>query len=78
MDDVTQIRVGGQTVGLVGLKAALAEAAEQFNHAPVDHIGKWLRKQLSRWNYIPAGSAEIYEKAFEWEYRKFIGAPVAG
>lgn len=25
MDDVTQIRVGGQMVGLVGLKAALAE-----------------------------------------------------
>jgi ArsR family metal-binding transcriptional regulator len=25
MDDVTQIRVGGQMVGLVGLKAALSE-----------------------------------------------------
>jgi small redox-active disulfide protein 2 len=76
MDDVTQIRVGGQTVGLVGLKAALAKAAEQFNRAPVDHIGKWLREQLSRCNYIPAGSAEMYEKAFEREYRKLIGVPV--
>jgi hypothetical protein len=28
MDDVTQIRVGGQTVGQVGLQAALADAAD--------------------------------------------------
>lgn len=76
MDDVVQIRIGKHMFGIIGLKTALAEAAEQFNHAPVEHIGKWLQEQLSQSNYIPTGSAEMYEKAFEREYRKFIGAPV--
>ena len=77
MDDVVQIRIGKHMVGIIGLKTALAKAAEQFNHAPVDHIGKGLREQLSQHNYIPAGNTELYEKAFEREYRKFIGSPVA-
>lgn len=76
MDDVVQIRIGKHTIGIIGLKTALAEAAERFNRAPVDHVGKWLREQLSQCNYIPAGSAEMYEKALEREYRKLIGAPV--
>ena len=76
MEDVVQIRIGKHLFGIIGLKTALAEAAEQFNHDPVDHSGKWLRERLSRCNYIPAGSAEMYEKAFEREYRKCVGAPV--
>lgn len=76
MDDVVQIRIGKHTFGIIGLKTALAEAAERFNHAPVDHVGKWLRERLSRCNYIPAGNAEMYEKSFGREYRKFVGVPV--
>lgn len=76
MNDVTQIRVGKHVTGIIGLKAALAEAVGQCKGLPDDQIGKVLREILSKRNYIEAGIAKLYEEAFVREYKRSIGAPV--
>ena len=78
MDDVVRIRVGKHHVGIIGLKKALAEAAEKFGHGPAENVGTWLFERLCDRNYIPSRSAEIYEKAFEREYLLFKGAVCQG
>jgi len=42
MDDVTQIRIGRHMAGIIGLKSALAVAAEQCKGMSDDSIGKIL------------------------------------
>lgn len=75
MDDVTQIRVGGQMVGLVGLKAALAEAADQCRGVPHEQVAQNLLERLAKCNYIPKAVAARYQEAFLREYKRYIGAP---
>jgi uncharacterized metal-binding protein len=53
MNDVTQIRVGGQMVGLVGLKAALAEAVDQCRGMTDAQVAQILLERLAKRNYIP-------------------------
>ena len=77
MDDVVQIQVGRNRTGIVGLKQALAEIADEGRSMPDDVVGKRLSEALSKQNYIPESAASKYEAAFVREYRKFIGAPVA-
>lgn len=77
MDDVTQIRVGGQMVGLVGLKAATAEAADQCRGMADEEVAQILLERLSKCNYIPKGGAARYQEAFLREYKRHIGASTA-
>jgi hypothetical protein len=77
MSVVVQVRIGPRgTVGIVGLKEALTEAAQQMKDAPDDVVGKALLSRLSRQNYISKNVTDLYEQAFLREYKKFIGAPV--
>jgi small redox-active disulfide protein 2 len=78
MDDVTQIRVGGQMVGLVGLKAAIAEAADQCRGMADAQVAQILLERLAKRNYIPKEFAARYQEAFLREYKRHIGAPAAG
>jgi small redox-active disulfide protein 2 len=77
MDVVTQIRVGGQTVGLVGLQAVLADAAEQCRGMADEEVARILLERLSKRNYIPKAVAARYQEAFLREYKRHIGAPAA-
>lgn len=73
--DVTQITVGGQPVGILGLKEALSEVAALFPGASDGEISGRLLARLSRSNYIPDRVKDSYAKAFLREYKKMIGAP---
>jgi small redox-active disulfide protein 2 len=77
MDDVTQIRVGGQMVGLVGLQAVLAEVVEQCRGMADEEVARILLERLSKRNYIPKGFAARYQEAFLREYKRHIGAAAA-
>jgi len=73
---VTQIMVGGQRVGIIGLKEVLQEVAARVKEKPEKEIKDVLLSRLSTKNYIPEKVKEEYRTAFFREYRKFIGEPV--
>lgn len=77
MDDIIQIRVSRQMTGFVGLKSALAEAAEQCKGMSDDSIGKILLEKLSGSNYIVRSVAALYEEALLREYKRHIGVHVS-
>jgi small redox-active disulfide protein 2 len=74
-DDITQIRVGKASIGIVGLKAAIADVAERFDEEPDQEIGEELLNRLGRRNYIPERAKQDYEKAFLRAFKKFLGKP---
>ena len=74
-DDVVQIRVNKQSVGIIGLKAAMADMAEEYAERPDDEVGVELLNRLSRKNYIPDHVRPDYAKAFLREFKKFLGKP---
>lgn len=76
MKSITKIRVGKNTIGIIGLKAALTDTAAQFGEAPNDKAGSVLLERLSKQNYIAAPAAALYERAFLREYHRHIGAPL--
>jgi len=51
-DEITQIRVGGDRVGIVGLKIALSELAETCSTRSDQQIASELMERLGRRNYI--------------------------
>lgn len=76
MEDVVQIRVGRHITGIIGLKTALVETAEQCRDMPPDKVAKVLLAKLSQNNYIPQSVASDYEKAFLTAYFQHLGLPV--
>ena len=72
-EDIMQIKVDRQRVGIVGLEAAIADMAEQYAERPDDEVGSELLKRLSRKNYIPDCLRPDYAKAFSREFKKFLG-----
>jgi hypothetical protein len=75
-DEVTQIKVGGDRLGIIGLKSILSEVAESCAAQTDEEIRTELLKRLSRRNYIPASSQEKYGQAFLREFKKLTGQPV--
>ncbi|MFO7785438.1 MAG: thioredoxin family protein [Thermodesulfobacteriota bacterium] len=74
-DDVTQIRVGVTSVGIVGLKAAFEEVAVKYGQEPDSKVAEGLLNRLDNANYIPDRAREEYGKAFLREFKKFLGRP---
>ena len=75
-DEITQIKVGGSRIGIIGLKSILSEVAESCATRSEDEIRTELLKQLNKRNYIPESSKEKYSQAFLREFKKFTGQPV--
>ncbi len=75
-DEVTQIKVGGNRIGIIGLKSILSEVAETFAARTDEEIRTELLKLLNKCNYIPESSKEKYAQAFLREYKKYAGSPV--
>ena len=74
-DDVIQIKVDGDGVGIVGLETVIEDMAEKYKERTDEEVGADLVKRLRRKNYIPDSAAESYKKALIRECRKFLGQP---
>jgi small redox-active disulfide protein 2 len=74
--EVTQISVGGDRVGIIGLKAVLEAVAQEFTGRPDEEIKAELMKRLGRSNYIVPSAEAAYAAAFFREYKKFVGEPI--
>ena len=75
-DEVSQIKVGGDRLGISGLKSILAEVAETCAARTDEEIRTELLKRLNKRNYIAESSKEKYGQAFLREFKKFTGRPV--
>jgi len=74
-NDVTQIRIGNSPVGIIGLKAAMEDMADEYGDRPDSEVQEELLNRLSKKNYVPSRVREDYGKAFLREFRKFLGKP---
>ncbi len=74
-DDIRQIKVGGHSVGIIGLSQLIKEVAEDFAQKPYSEIQAELLSRLSRSNYIPESMRDSYARAFLREFKKYIGEP---
>ena len=77
-DEVTQIRVGDASVGIIGLMTVLEEMAEDYAERSEREAVDELMNRLGKRNYIPEKVREDYEKAFLREFKKFLGKPFEG
>ncbi len=75
--EVTQISVGGDRVGIIGLKGVLEAVAREFRGRADQEIKAELMTRLGRSNYIVPSAEAAYEAAFFREYKKLIGEPVS-
>ena len=75
-DEVTQIKIGGDRIGIIGLKSTFSEVAERSAAQTDEEIRIELLKRLHKRNYIPESSKEEYGKAFLREFKKFTGRPI--
>ena len=75
MTEVTQIKIGNHSVGLVGLKEALNDMAEAYAEQPDDVVAEELLNRLSKKNYIAEKVKKDYRRAFVREFRKSLGQP---
>lgn len=73
--DVSQIRVGEFTAGIIGLKSVLQDMAAEWAEKPDSLVAAELVKRLSVINYIPESANVSYGMAFLREFKKFIGKP---
>ncbi len=73
--EVTQIKIGNHTVGLVGFKVALSDMAEAYAKQPDDIVAEELLNRLSKKNYIADKVKKDYRRAFVREFRKSLGQP---
>ena len=75
-DEITRIKIGGDRIGIIGLKTVLAEMAASHAFQTDEGIRAELLNRLHKRNYIPESSKEEYSKAFLGEFKKFIGRPI--
>ena len=74
-DDVTQIRIGNSSVGIMGIKTVLEEMSGEYADKPDKEVMEVLLSLLGKRNYIPSKVKDDYGKAFLQEFKKFIGKP---
>jgi CBS domain-containing protein len=75
-NDVTQISVKGNLVGIIGLQNIMAAMASDYNQQSDEVIGAEMVRRLAIKNYIPDSARNNYAQAFVREFRKFLGQPV--
>jgi hypothetical protein len=75
-NDVMQIRINSNLVGIIGLKQVMETLARDDTRCADDEVGNEILKRVSEKNYIPARAKELYVKAFIREFRKHRGEPV--
>ncbi len=73
--DITQIKIDGQSVGIIGLTNVMEEMAEVYAEKSDDEIKTELLNRLTQRNYIPDHAKKKYGQALVREFRKFLGQP---
>jgi len=73
--DVSQVRVGEFTTGIIGLKSVLQEMAGEWAEKPDAQVAAELVERLSVKNYISESAKVLYGMAFLREFKKFTGKP---
>jgi len=76
LETITRIRVGSNTIGIIGLKHHLAEVAQSHGDASDTEITDELFTRLKKRNYIAAPATERYRNAFFKAYLSFVGREV--
>ena len=74
-DDVTQMRVHEQSVGMIDLKQVMEEMAAEFAHRSDSEVRAELIRRVSGKNYIPEHAKDAYGEALIRELNKFLGRP---
>ena len=74
-DDISQLWVGEDKIGLRGLKEAIEEIAQSHAERTDGEIQDALLERLSEKNYIASCARKEYGEAFLREFRKFLGQP---
>lgn len=75
-ETITRIRVGSNTIGIIGLKHHLAEVIKTHENASDAEIIEELFTRLKKRNYIAPPATERYRSAFFTAYLKFMGREV--
>ena len=70
---LSQINVGGRSVGIMGLDEALHEFFKK-GKKPEDSTGDELVEELKKANFIAEGAEEMYKIAFLAEYQRYFEA----
>jgi len=73
---VTQMRVKGNLVGIVGLQDVMEAMKPGYSEQSDEVIGKEMISRLTAHNYIPDSARDNYAKALVREFRIFLGQPV--
>jgi len=73
--DVSQIKVGKFTAGIIGLKSVLKDMPGEWAEKPDAQVAAELVERLSVKNYIPESAKVSYGMAFLRELKKFTGKP---
>ena len=71
--EVSRIKIGQHTFGIVGLKNVLENMAEEYADQSDEVVAEVLVNRLSKKNYIPEKANKKYGRAFVREFRKFLG-----
>ena len=74
-EDYSRICVGGLSVGVIGLKAAI-EAAKPLRGRGDDEVAQALLSRLAKANYIPPSAEADYRRAFLREWKRTLGEKV--
>ena len=72
-EEITQIRIGQATVGIVGLKETIEELIPSLGQANDAEIAEALVTRLTRKNYIPEKAKEQYGQALVREFKRTLG-----
>jgi small redox-active disulfide protein 2 len=73
--DITRIRIGQVSVGIVGIRQLMEAMAETYANNSDQEVGELLLVELGKANYIPSGARDEYRESFIREFRKFMGQP---
>jgi small redox-active disulfide protein 2 len=75
-EEITQIRIGQATVGIIGLKEAIEELIPPLAQANDDEIAEALVTRLAKKNYISENTKEQYGQALVREFKRTLGLEV--
>ena len=76
-EEITQIRVGQVTVGIIGLKEAIEDLIPSLGQAHDAEISEALITRLEKKDYIPEKAREQYGTAMVREFRRSLGQEVS-
>ncbi|HOK06547.1 MAG TPA: thioredoxin family protein [Syntrophales bacterium] len=76
MTDIGQIRIGGNLVGIAGLKAIMEDMAADYAERSDEEIGREIMARVARQNYIPRRAEGLYREALVKEFHRFLGREV--